>query len=559
LPDILQDIMTEQQLPYESLQDAPPEVKLAVLNRLKNMKPEDVKMQLTDFTKYQDDPIGFCETFFKETYTDDVKRLMLSVRDNPVTVAISANATGKTHAAARVAVWWYCCYPESQCYTAAAPPEGNLKKLLWGEIGSLTEEHRAVFKESSFKSLHVERTPQQFLTGVTIPMSGTDAEREAKFSGKHSPNLLFLVDEGDAVPDSVFRGIDSCMSGGNARLLIMFNPRQEAGSAYRMIRDGMANVVSLSAFNHPNVTSGEDVIPGAVTRDTVVRRINDWCRPLNPDETPDSDCFKLPEFLEGVVGKSLAGKNYEPLKPGSYKIMESAFSYMVLGKYPSQGSDQLIARQWVDAARRRWDNYVKERGEDAITKNVAGIQGQDIAEFGDDANCACFRYDNFVSRLVTWSGLDLSFTTDRAVEEYQKRNIRQCMVDGTGVGAGISPAMCRKGCHAYSIKVASSPTWSTELGDFKIIRDQLWWSVREWLRTEPAMLPPDEWLLEELLVPTYDTKTGKVKVMRKDIMKECLKRSPDRADALCLTFYEHNKLFPYLGDDKPIIGEVVRD
>jgi hypothetical protein len=133
------------------------------------------------------------------------------------------------------------------------------------------------------------------------------------------------------------------------------------------------------------------------------------------------------------------------------------------------------------------------------------------------------------------------------------------MVDGTGVGAGISPAMCRKGCHAYSIKVASSPTWSTELGDFKIIRDQLWWSVREWLRTEPAMLPPDEWLLEELLVPTYDTKTGKVKVMRKDIMKECLKRSPDRADALCLTFYEHNKLFPYLGDDKPIIGEVVRD
>ena len=31
--------------------------------------------------------------------------------------------------------------------------------------------------------------------------------------------------------------IESCMSGGFARLLVMFNPRAEVGEAYRMIRD----------------------------------------------------------------------------------------------------------------------------------------------------------------------------------------------------------------------------------------------------------------------------------------------------------------------------------
>ena len=75
--------------------------------------------------------------------------------------------------------------------------------------------------------------------------SGTEAQREAKFSGKHAPYLLFILDEGDAIPDEVYRGIESCMSGGHARLLIMFNPRAEVGEAYRMERDGRANVIKL--------------------------------------------------------------------------------------------------------------------------------------------------------------------------------------------------------------------------------------------------------------------------------------------------------------------------
>ena len=78
-----------------------------------------------DFSKYQDDPVAFGEHVLGETYTDEVKEMMESVRDNIVTVAKSANATGKTHGAARVAVWWFKCFADSQVYTAAAPPESN--------------------------------------------------------------------------------------------------------------------------------------------------------------------------------------------------------------------------------------------------------------------------------------------------------------------------------------------------------------------------------------------------------------------------------------------------
>jgi hypothetical protein len=377
-------------------------------------------------------------------------------------------------------------------------------------------------------------------------MSGTEAQREAKFSGKHAPHLLFIVDEGDAVPDEVYRGIESCMTGGHARLLVMFNPRAELGEVYRMERDGRANVVQLSAFNHPNVMYGQDVIPGAVTRETTVRRINEWCRSLTDRETKDSECFELPDFLAGCTARSQSGQLYPSLQCGWYKILDPAFSYMVLGQYPTQSSTQLINREWIAQARSRWDAYVSKYGERA-PMGASAVMGFDVGEFGTDANVACFRYGGFLERLAVWSGVDTLQTGYRAVAEYNGRDILRCNVDATGVGAGVAPHMTRLRCSALPVKVASKPTESTEMGEFHILRDQLWWACREWLRTDPgAMLPPDELLLEELATPTYEIRNGKIRVMRKDVMRELLQRSPDRADALCLTFYQPDFLFPEL-------------
>lgn len=495
-----------------------------------------------EHSQYQDDPIGFGERALKESFTEQVKELMVSVRDNPVTVAISANATGKTHAAARIAVWFYKAFDECQVYTAAAPPESNLKKLLWGEIGSVTEEHPDLFKSDQVKALHIARSAKSFISGVTIPTSGTEAQREAKFSGKHSQNLLFILDEADAIPDEVYRGIESCMSGGHARLLMMFNPRAESGEAYRMIRDGRAHVVKLCAFDHPNVVHGANIIPGAVTRETTVRRINEWCRPLADGEKIRTDCFELPGFLVGATAISQAGQQYPPLKAGWHRIMQPAFSYMVLGEYPSQGTKQLISKEWTSRARSRWDVYVSEHGE-RPPKGSRAVMGLDVGEFGTDANVACFRYGGYVEQLIAWSGVDPIATGDRATVEYESRSVLHSNVDATGVGAGVAPHMKRAGCAANSVKVASAPTEETELGTFGILRDQLWWACREWLRTDPgAMLPTDEHLLEELHTPTYEVKNGKIKVMDKPTMRELLRRSPDRADALCLTFHKNDRL-----------------
>lgn len=487
---------------------------------------------------HYDSAVEFGRAELGEDYTADIVEVMESVRDNPVTVARSGNSIGKTHGAARISTWFFLKYADSQVYTTAAPPEDNLKRLLWGEIDKIALDHPGIFRGCRLTNLNIGRGPRSFITGVRIPTSGTAAQREAKFSGKHAPHLLFIVDEGDAVPDEVYKGIESCMSGGYTRLLIMFNPRAERGAVYRMERDHQAYVINLSAIRHPNVITGEIKIPGAVDREKTVRRINEWTRPLVADERPDNESFRVPAGLVGSVARSLDGQTeYLPLKPGWRKVSNPAFFYMVLGVYPAQSEFQLISKAWIEAARARWDAYVAQHGE--TLPDVRPIMGQDVAEFGQDWNMTCFRYGGFVPRFRHfWNGLDPDATGTRAAELYYTNNAEKCNVDATGVGSSVAPKMSRTRyrCRAYSIKVASSPTIQIEEGEFYELRDQLWWLCREWLRGPEAMLPPDEGLVEELLTPTYGYAKGRIKVMSKDEMRDLLKRSPDKADALNLTF-----------------------
>lgn len=495
---------------------------------------------------YRHDPVGFGEKVLGESYTDEVKQVMQSVCDNRVTVAKSGNAVGKSHAAARIAAWFYKVFPDSKVFLAAAPPLENLRRILWGHLMTVTRLHPDLFEMDNFRSLEISRHEESFIAGVAIPTSGSSEEREAKFSGKHAPHLLFIVDEGDAVPDEVYRGIEGCMSGEFDRLLIMFNPRAAIGPVYYKENNNQAKVIKLSAINHPNVRTGENVIPGAVTRETTLRRINQWTRPLIVGERIDYETWELPDFLVGSSAVGLDGQTFEPLEAGYRKITNPAFSYMVLGEYPAQSDTQLISQVWIDNAVSRWHEYQATFG-DIPPQEIQPVLGLDIAELGIDANCMIARYGGYVAKPVTWKGIDTDESAVKALEMYRKYSAQMIMVDGTGVGSSVAPSIARmsreqgiSGVRSISVKVAKKPVSAikSEIGEFHSLRDQLWWAVREWLRNDQgAMLPPDRLLLEELKTPSYSVKeTGKIKITGKDDLRELLKRSPDRADALCLTF-----------------------
>ena len=517
------------------------------------------------YIKYRQDPVGFGEELLGESYTDDAIAVMESVRDNVVTIARSANGVGKSHAAARVAMHFFTVYDDAKVYITAAPPVENLRQILWGEIVGIIQNKPSLVSGFKLKSLSVIRNSKSFITGVAIPITGSETEREAKFAGKHAPHLLFIVDEGDAVPDEVYKGIESCMSSGGdkegddlIRLLILFNPRERVGPLWEKENRHEANVVHLSAFTHPNVVTGKTVFPGAVSRATTVRRINSWSRPLAVGEEPGRETYEVPDFLVGTTTKAQNGKWYDKLPAGTRKVTNPAFSYMVLGIYPAQSAQQLISQEWVDKARTRYDLYVAVHGE-VPPSGIRPRMGLDLAEFGPDPNVVCFRYGGYVSQFITWNGVDSDASALRALELYLKYDVSIALVDATGVGSNVAPAMVRRArdqgrlvnsprfdsVRAMSVKVGEKPgKWlKTELGEFMQLRDQLWWAVREWLREDDtAMLPDDRRLLEDLTSVSYEkTISGKIKVDSKKIMRKRLKRSTDRGDALALTFAPYKR------------------
>lgn len=500
------------------------------------------------YEKYQQDLVGFIETELGEVLTEDQKALCRSVVKNPVTIGKSANATGKTYIEARVAIWAYKCFPGVKIFTTAAPPEENLRTILWAEIGSIINRNKSMFTADTFTDLRVRRNPEEFITGVTIPVTGTREQRIARFSGKHAPYIFFILDEGDAIPAEVYEAIDSCMQGGHARLFIMFNPRSPMGPLYDMELEGAGNIVVLSAFTHPNVAEGpdedgNDIVPGAVTRNKVVLRINRWSRPLVDGEMESGDCFDVPDFLVGYRAEDEKGDLMAPLPAGKRKVTNPALCYMVLAKYPSGGIHQLINPEWIEKARTRWENYVMLYGE--TPPNARPVLGHDVATEGEDWNVVYLRYGDWLPMPTKWQGVDADMAGKRGGKIAKANKVEHAFVDATGVGAGVPAKYRNQGIAATPVYSQNRATRKTEHGTFYRMRDQCLWMVREWLRDDEnksstAMLPPSAALLQELRVLTYSNDGGpgggQIRVIPSDELKDLLQRSPDDLMALAVTF-----------------------
>jgi hypothetical protein len=123
----------------------------------------------------------------------------------------------------------------------------------------------------------------------------------------------------------------------------------------------------------------------------------------------------------------------------------------------------------------------------------------------------------------------------------KKEKPDQIMVDVIGIGSGVYDRLKGQGFSVVSVNVAERATDSDE---YARIRDELWGRVRDTLQKDLS-LPDDEELTGQLSAPKYKfDSAGHIVIESKEDMKKRGVDSPDRADALCLTFYKPRLLFP---------------
>jgi hypothetical protein len=202
------------------------------------------------------------------------------------------------------------------------------------------------------------------------------------------------------------------------------------------------------------------------------------------------------------------------------------FRIRVLGEFPTTDDNTIIPRDIAESSQYR----------DVVLDNSADIiWGLDVARFGSDRTVLIKRQGNVVYDISFWRNLDLMQTCGAVKAQFEVSNPKPTLicVDSIGLGAGVEDRLREMKLPVMGVNVSETPA----LGNYRNLRAELWFRLKDWLTKRSCKLPKDEELISEICTVRYTfTPTGKYQVESKEEMKKRGLRSPDLADALVLTF-----------------------
>ncbi len=165
------------------------------------------------------------------------------------------------------------------------------------------------------------------------------------------------------------------------------------------------------------------------------------------------------------------------------------------------------------------------------------LVGVDPARFGDDRTCIIRRQGRVAFGLQAYKKIDTMHIVGLVHNIITEEQPHKVFVDIGGLGAGIVDRLFELGHRdiVVGVNAGSSPLESRKYSNK---RAEMWGGLRQWLAdTVPVKIPDSDTLHADLCGIQYSIDSNSRLVMeRKEDMKKRGIRSPDAADALCLTF-----------------------
>jgi hypothetical protein len=191
--------------------------------------------------------------------------------------------------------------------------------------------------------------------------------------------------------------------------------------------------------------------------------------------------------------------------------------------------DQLIDFEWIQNA--------------YITDNKPGYKraGVDVARYGDDKSVIAIINGNSVESLTPYTHVSLDRMADFVKVSLIDNAIPadRCGIDAVGLGSGVIDILKRDKFNVVEIVGGAEAVSGLFDFQFKNLRSQMWWALREAFRNNEIHLPfKDLDLVADLTMPRYMYEADrKIAVESKDSIKQRLGRSPDRGDALAYAWF----------------------
>jgi len=450
--------------------------------------------------------------------TGDPLRVALEAVARCEWVAVSSGTgTGKTFAMAGLILWHAACFRDSIAVTVATK-EDQLEKGVWREVARMWPQFQRVFPLAELTHLRLRMDPARGdawgAWGVTSKVGATE-QSATGVQGLHAARLLILCDEMPGIPQPIITALVNTATDPGNVIAGFGNPDNESDPLAKFGRMQRVRAIRVSALDHPNVVTGRTLVPGAVSRESVRMRADE------------------------------------------YGVESALYGSRVQGIAPAQAVDALIHRTWCEAAIAR-----------AAAWHVAGsLRGYPIAlgvdpsnsDGGDEAAIARFEGPRCTwvraQRCPDANALGREVFAMAQAEDVAPTSVG---VDSIGVGAGtvnesrrlyggaarFTPLNGGAGAVGRATKGADGAGWDADANLFLNLRAQMYWQLREDLRKGLVGLPADPALVEELIMPTYEIRGGKVVIEPKDAIKARLGRSPNRADAVVYANWVRPRTLP---------------
>ena len=410
--------------------------------------------------------------YIRDTLADPARR------HQPIYIAVaSGHGIGKTAAISMVCNWAMSCWDGAKVMITANT-ETQLRTKTSPEVAkwfksAITADWFDISTQS-IKVVDPKHKENWRLDFVTWSLTNT-----AAFQGLHNEGKIIVVieDEASEIPGEISDVIQGALTDeGTVIIWLKFgNPTSNTGRFRECFR----------RFRHRWKTYHID-------SRTVEGTNKDYFEQLRQDHGEDSDFFKV----------------------------------RVRGEFPSQSANQFIGGEDVDAARNRHlrpDQY----------QFAPVIIGVDPAWTGDDSFEIMLRQGLYSRSLRSVPRNDNDVEMANIIAHLETEHNADAVFVDAGYGTGIVSIGRTMGRTWQLVWFASKPNDPGYLNK----RAEIWGMGKRWLREGGVIDPRDDVLYQDLIGPeTVPRMDGRIQLESKEDMKERGVPSPNKADALMLTF-----------------------
>jgi hypothetical protein len=448
---------------------------------------------------YVNDPYGFVCKFFDwghgelkesegpDTWQADVLNQIgeycqkIQAGENPGALQLavaSGHGIGKSALVAWI-IGWFMSTRDNPQIIVTANTETQLLTKTWRTLARwyklMLNGHWFDWTATKFS---YKQSPESWYAAAT-PWNENNPEA---FAGTHDKHVLVIFDEASNIKDVIWEKIDGAMSTRGAMWICFGNPTRNTGRFFE-------------AFH----------------------KYKKWwiTRQIDSRDCKHADKVWADRFVE------------------MFGLDADRTRYQILGKFPETETGKLISTSAVIRAQ----NTQLEPESWILMPKVMGV---DVARFGDNFSTICIRQGRKVFPIQVLPKMDLMATAHHVAEAIRKERPTQVFVDGSGIGAGVVDRLRQLNFSVVDVNGGNQ----SQNPRFLNKRAETWWGLKEFIEDSECELPPDPpgksnltTLKEELTAVSYDyTDKGRIRLDRKEDLVKEHGFSPDKADALALTF-----------------------